>query len=89
MTTKRVTTEVYGRTDEKVVQDVEVFEVEPAYIRVNVGVTKNLGNYESLRVDASISVPCYKELIAQTFESVASTVNTLLADEVDRYLSEQ
>ena len=39
--------------------EVRKFETDPAYVRVNAGVTKNLGNYESLRVDVSLTVPCY------------------------------
>lgn len=32
--------------------------VEPAFLRVAVGQTYNLGNYESLRLDVSVTIPC-------------------------------
>jgi hypothetical protein len=84
---QRVTTELYGKTEERVERDVEVFVTEPAFLRLNVGVTKNLGNYESLRVDVAVTVPCYKEVLEQTFDGGAEKVNALLSAEVDRYLN--
>ena len=32
-----------------------------AYVSSALGVTINLGNFESLRVDASVSLPCYPD----------------------------
>jgi hypothetical protein len=31
---------------------------DPAYVRVGAGVTENLGNFESLRIDVSVTLPC-------------------------------
>lgn len=87
-TTKRITTNIYGKEGERVEREVEVFEVEPAYVRVNAGRTKNLGNYESLRVDVSITVPCYRETIDETFSKVGDEVEDMLDYEVSRYLNE-
>lgn len=98
--TTRSKTEKVGKTSSKVVmvaaygdedmvleeQEVHVFETEPAMVRVNAGVTKNLGNYESLRVDVAISVPCYAEMVDDTFDAIAEQVSELLADEVENYL---
>ncbi len=86
--TKRITTSLYGKEGERVEREVEEFEVEPAYVRVNAGRTKNLGNYESLRVDVSITVPCYKETINETFEAIGDEVEEMLDYEVSRYLNE-
>lgn len=61
------------------------FASEPAYVRVNAGSTKNLGNYESLRVDVSITVPCYPEEIDDVFPRVADEVAALLDDELKKY----
>jgi len=63
---------------------VEKFDTEPAYVRAETGVTKNLGNYESLRVSVAITVPCYKERIDPTYEWASGKVATLLAEEVER-----
>lgn len=86
--TKVVVTAV-GKGDEveQVTQEVEVFEVEPAYVSVKAGVTRSLAQYESLRVDVSIMMPCYKELIGETYESVADRVSEMLENEVSQYLS--
>ena len=42
---------------------VDVFETAPAEVEAKLGMTINLGNYESLRVDAGVKMPCYKEEI--------------------------
>lgn len=65
---------------------VQKFEVEPAYVRVNAGVTKRIGEYESLRVDVSISVPCYKEEIEEIIPAVADIAADKLDDEVDKFM---
>lgn len=66
--------------------EVRKFETEPAYVRVNAGVTRNLGNYESLRIDVSLSVPCYVEEIEKVQPRVASLVADMLAAEQDEYM---
>ncbi len=89
--TKRVTAKLYTYGDldaeERIVDDLEVvcFETEPAYVRVNGGFTENLGDYRSLRIDVSISVPCYQELVTETYEEIAAQVNDLLITEVARF----
>lgn len=37
------------------------FVTEPTLLRVGFGVTENLGDFESLRVDISLTIPCYRE----------------------------
>lgn len=87
---KKVMVSIYGADeDDKEEREVLQFESDPAYVKVNAGVTKNLGNYESLRVDVSISVPCYVEVVQETFDAVAEQVSELLADEVDNYLDDK
>ena len=66
-----------------------MFHVEPAYVRVSAGRTKNMGNYESLRVDVAITVPCYRETIDDTFDRVGDEVESMLDYEVSRYLNEE
>ena len=55
--------------------------VEPAFVRVNAGKTLNLGNYESLRIDVSISLPCLPEDINATYEQAADFAFSKLMDE--------
>lgn len=73
--------------EETVEVEVHEFATEPAYIRVNAGVTKSLAPYESLRVDVSLSVPCYTEEIDSIYEGVSQRVYELLEQEVDAYLN--
>jgi len=40
---------------------VDVFETAPANVSCSMGMTINLGNYESLRVEVGVVLPCYKE----------------------------
>ena len=87
MSTKVVTTSVIkGEEAEKVTKEVEVFEVEPAYVSVKAGVTRSLAQYESLRIDVSIMMPCYKEMIDETYEAIANQVSEMLENEVEQYL---
>ena len=62
---------------------VQKFEADPAYVRVNAGVTKNVGEYESLRVDVSISVPCYKEEI----DEIIPVVGDMASDHLDQQVA--
>lgn len=75
--------------DKRKVIEVRKFETDPAYVRVSAGVTKNLGNYESLRVDVSLSVPCYTEEMEKVQKKVASLVADMLDEEVEQYLGKE
>lgn len=68
--------------------EVRTFKTDPAFVRVNAGVTKNLGNYESLRVDVAITVPCYVEEIEKVQKRAAALVADMLDAEVAEYLGE-
>jgi hypothetical protein len=59
------------------------FETEPAIVRVGFGLTINLGNYESARVDVSVAVPCYKEQVESALDELKSLVEKRIQDEVD------
>lgn len=64
---------------------VEQFITDPAFVRVNAGVTKNQGNYESLRIDVSIAYPCYKEQVAEVLPRIAGMVAQYLDEELTNY----
>ena len=74
-----------GVEQEAVERQVHVFVTDPAYVRVSAGQTVNLGNYESLRVDVSVTVPCYQEMVEETRESAAEWVATSLQNEIDQW----
>lgn len=46
-------------SDERVL--VDKFEGPVAEVSVAMGLTVNLGNYESMRIDVGVKLPCYKE----------------------------
>jgi len=68
-------------SDERILL-VDTFETEPAYVKASMGMTINLGNYESLRIDAGVTIPCYKEEIAQAHEQAYQIVMTELFSRV-------
>jgi hypothetical protein len=57
----------------------------PAYVRVGGGITKNLGDFNSLRVDISVSLPCppNEEAINTAYTSASSIVDTLISQELE------
>lgn len=75
------------KVTEKVIE-VHQFVTEPAYVRVGAGVTKSTGNYESLRIDVAVTVPCYKEQIKSTAKEAAEFVAATLDKEIDEYLGD-
>lgn len=82
-----------GEDDEELLEDEEIlvheFITDPAYVRVGAGVTRKMADYESLRVDAGASVPCYKEQMNDQFEAAAEWVAERLDEQVDRWLGEE
>lgn len=75
--------------DEERIIAVRRFETEPAYVRCSAGVTKSTGNYESLRVDVAVTMPCYAEEVERTYTEVSDFVASKLEEEIDAYLGEQ
>jgi hypothetical protein len=56
----------------------------PATINVSSGITLNLGNYESLRVDVGITLPCKptKKDVEDTYAKALQFVEEKLAEQV-------
>lgn len=63
--------------------EVPAFEVEPAYVRVSGSETVNLGNYSSVKVEVSVSLPCNPEKtsIEQAYEWCSEWVGDKLTEE--------
>lgn len=49
-----------AKVDEEIIQ-IKRFATEPAWVNVNLGLTINLGNYESAKLEVGVKVPCYME----------------------------
>lgn len=54
---------------------VRKFETAPAYVCNKVGVTKNMGNFESVRIDVGVKIPCYTEEINEVEKQAAMWVD--------------
>lgn len=61
----------------KRLKEVEVSE-QHAQAKVDLSYTKNLGNYESLRVGVSISLPCEADAVDGTVEEAKGLAETYL-----------
>lgn len=48
--------------------EVRTFVTPPAHIELGYGLTLNIGNYESARVDVKLNVPCYREEVDEAYE---------------------
>lgn len=61
------------------------FETPPATVVVSTQMTQNLGNYNSLKVGVSLSMPCLPDEVDKTFEDVAQWVS----QKIDELMSEE
>ncbi len=58
--------------------------VEPSFVKVTAGKTLNLGNYEFLRIDVSITRPCLRKDEDSTYADIADSVaEKLLQEEME------
>lgn len=57
--------------------------IEPAYVMFKEGLTKNLGDFEYLRLDISVSMPCLPEDIEKTYLKCKTFVESTLKREID------
>lgn len=62
--------------------EVRTFESEPAIVSTKLGITKNLGDYNSLRVDVNLSLPCYPEEKEEAKEHCVSWAKRTLVETV-------
>ena len=63
--------------------EVQKFLVEPAYVKIEKGTTMNKGNYEFVRIDVGLTLPCYVEEIPAAVEQVNRIVETRLSREIE------
>ena len=61
--------------------DVHKFVTEPAKIEFKLGVTMNLGDFESARVDIGVSMPYYKEELREAYAYSRQIAESVIADE--------
>lgn len=62
--------------------EVHVFATEPARANAEISRTVNLGDYESVRVQVGVSLPCYKEEIGPALEEASAIAGGFLDREL-------
>jgi hypothetical protein len=80
-------TEVASEGEEQLIE-VQKFLVEPAYVKIEKGLTLNRGNYEFVRVDVGLTLPCYVEEVDGAMEQCNRVVEARLMreyEEVDQW----
>lgn len=88
---KRVTRKLFssgeqvGDEETEITSDIHVFVTEPAYVRISHGMTSNMGNFESLRIDVAVTMPCYREDVDETRARISDYVAECLESEVGSY----
>lgn len=65
---------------------VPVFHTTPARVRVTGSVTRNLGDYNSARVEVMVEVPCYPENseIERAYAYASSLIDQYIPQELDK-----
>lgn len=63
---------------------VQVHSDTPAYVRISGGRTINMGDFESLRIDIAIEMPCEptKEAVVAKYTEVTETLDQLMTDRI-------
>ena len=80
----------YSSVENTETEAVPDLPAHPAYVEVNAGLTKNVGNYESVRCGVSVSVPCHPRVkaIRIAHSKVSNLVSELLEIEYDKAMEE-
>lgn len=71
--------------DDMAVETIAVmkFETTPAIVSVSCGATRNMGNFEFLRLDVGVSIPCYIEEISEVEKQASKWVDDRLSEKLD------
>lgn len=80
---KKTVTLYYKGEHSKEEGEVLDFEVEPARVSVAMGMTINLGDYQSARIDVSVSLPCYREEVDDAYAHAREWVEEKIAVEAE------
>lgn len=75
--------EVYHETDREETLEDRIFEEgqHPARVRFSAGLTINLGDFQSLRLDCSVELPCLPSEIVDAHERASDFVAARIAEE--------
>lgn len=62
--------------DEEILMEPKMVPLNPAVVSVNIGVTRNLGNYESVKFSVQLSMPCDPSDVDSTFNEAKGWVDS-------------
>lgn len=62
--------------------EISRFITDPAFVTFACGTTKNMGNYESLRIEVRVTLPCYVEEIDRIYLKAKQWVDDRLDAEL-------
>lgn len=70
--------------------DSDISSVNPGYVSVTAGITKNLGNYESAKIGVTVSLPCEPSIegAEARYTDVSVLVDRLMDEEFKRVSGE-
>lgn len=76
--------EMYSEEESTDTVSVPIFS-NPAHVKVSGSVTKNIGNYESVKVAVEVTLPCHAEgsEIEKAYDIASTFVNHKIQDEVE------
>ena len=80
---------ILNQSSKEQLVEVSAFETAPATVSFGAGVTKNVGNYESLRVDVQLTLPCYVEEVEDAFKAARDWVDSTMDKELAELVTEQ
>lgn len=69
--------------------EVSPFVTDPAYVTFACGATLNMGNYQSLRIDVRVSLPCYIEEIDEMYTTAKKWADERLDKELKELKNKQ
>lgn len=79
----------YEQDQDEEIGKVQEFTSQPAMVKCGAGVTRNMGNYESLRIDVAVTLPCRPEDVEETYAQAAEFVAQKLTEEEALWLGKQ
>jgi hypothetical protein len=80
----------YGKEVEEVgTIKVPAFTTQPARVRVTGSITKNLGDYNSARVEVAVEMPCqpHDEDIRETHTYISNLLDELIPQELEKAIT--
>lgn len=76
---------ILGQTTQKEEKiEIRPFLTDTASMSMSLGRTKNIGNYENVKVSVMVTAPCYKEEMIQVFKQVEALTKKLINEQLEK-----